>query len=179
MAPMKTPAGPWKPDVIPRVANMHIHWLMTYDSLDNASHYSTAMYAQNPDVFMNYGDGTEAHRFPLEMSMYANLFSNQGSRQEPHVSVPNKMPAWHEMALIRTVLWVRRQYFYPRAIIGVFAAVLLTCGVCVYYSCRASLRRRRSKLVMACAKQVPCCPDGVMMVAETVTRCSDVAEHSD
>jgi len=179
MAPMKTPPGPWAPDKIPTVANMHIHWLLSYDALDNASHYSTTMYAQNPDNALNYGDGTDLSSYPFFMMVYMRVFYNQGSHAAPHFGVPNRAPEWYEVLFVEAFIWFRRQYFYPRAIIGVLVGVLFACSLCCYHCCRASLRRRRSKLASAYAKQVPCCPDGVAAVAETVTRCGDAAEHSD
>jgi len=179
MAPMKTPAGPWKPDTIPAIANMHIHWLMTYDSLDNVSHYSTAMYSQNPDTTLNFGDGSDPNVFPIIPLAFIHLFNNQGSLQEPHVGALNRLPTWYEYAMVATLVWMKRQYFYPRTIVAILVPILFTFSFCFYRACRASLRRRRSTLAMACAKQVPCCPEGAMMVAQTATRCSDAAEHSD
>uniref|UniRef100_A0A7S2DTC7 Uncharacterized protein n=1 Tax=Alexandrium andersonii TaxID=327968 RepID=A0A7S2DTC7_9DINO len=113
------------------------------------------------------------------MMFYNSLYTNQGSRQEPHIGLTNTVPSFSSMLMINVLLWCRRQYWYPRSIIVILAAVLFSCSFCIFYGCRAHLRRRRSKLAMVCAQQVPCCPDGAMMVAETVTRCTDADDHSD
>jgi hypothetical protein len=191
MDPMKTPPGPWSPDQIPEKGNMHIHWVMTSDTLDNKSHYYQSTFVQNPDRQVGYGNGEGDWTYPLKDMI--QHFWQQAVEDGENGQFNNKNPQFHKndwqfvlafimmqvgLAFQEGLLW---EGFGGR-IIAVLLSLLLCCAWCCI-RCALCCRRRFKKVqdhpAVKCVQETPCCPDGATKVAEAAVKYTEVVQHDD
>jgi len=183
--PMKTPPGPWTPDTIPETGNMHIHWVMSYDSLDNQSHYRASTHVQNPRRSIVYGDGMDGGVSYPVADLLQHMVQNgygQLSNQVP----PNDKNGWKfwyfltmfQLTISPELTW---KYYKVRITATLLSFALCSCWCiarCVAY-CRRRIKRVQDHPAVKCAQQTPCCPDGATKVAEAAVKYAEVAQHGD
>jgi len=171
MAPMKTPPGPWMPDRTPPTANMHIHWVMTYDSLDNESHYEQTTFCQNPNKQIEVPE--DLSRFPM-WQLIENAQVGLGGMSNLELTIVQRLNVtarWLVLCLVMVqgVVW------------GALACCLMTGATLAHH---LLLHCRRTKHVkehpaVVCAEHVPCCTTAGVQATEEVLRYAEVVVHEE
>lgn len=174
MSPLKTAPGPWSPNNTPDIANMHIHWLMTYEAFDGRSHYGATVYNQNQDMQVNYPSSDSPHDFPFWEVMEA-ASSDRGGFPNEHV------PITANLRLLLGYIWMTlfswRFEFIGFCILGFFC-----CSACLFHlfvRCRRAKRARSHPAVVCASQAAPCCPDAAGRAAEQAVRCVGAVEHDE
>jgi len=173
LSPLKTAPGPWDPHRIPPVANMHIHWVMTFATPDNESRYWHTMYSQNPDMQVTFSDDNS--RFPVFRMIEGYL---DGSGRGHLRNKPLSAAEFLEVS----VYWVGVVAVpYRYELLGLLSVLAVSCLRCLAL-CRRPRRAKRVKdhPAVRCVQQ-PCCPDFAAKAITEAVRYSDAAaaHHGD
>eukprot|EP00747_Dinoflagellata_sp_TGD_P055775 gnl/TRDRNA2_/TRDRNA2_149723_c2_seq1.p1 gnl/TRDRNA2_/TRDRNA2_149723_c2~~gnl/TRDRNA2_/TRDRNA2_149723_c2_seq1.p1 ORF type:complete len:354 (+),score=63.93 gnl/TRDRNA2_/TRDRNA2_149723_c2_seq1:131-1063(+) len=170
MQAMKTPPGPWQPNNTPPVANMHIHWLMTYASEDERSHYGIIMHSQNPKkqrAEERQGD------YPLWISLENSLYGSGGPVSRDLTWMEYFDVAWH-------VFCVRMQPF-DGEIMMLEVGLIFAFSMCLMRTFRSYFRAKQAMNhpVVRCVTEVPCCPDTAVDAAKDGVRSANMVQHDE
>lgn len=173
LAAMKTPPGPWQPTSIPPKANMHIHWLMTYHTPDNLSHYTVTIYNQNPYKQVDYVE-RDRSRYNVWQIMQGRMFGVHGMNNRT-------LTLWQRLAVSAAWFAATLDSFLPE-VQGLLALLFFALAVCSWHlalGCRRA-KHLRDHPAVRCAQQAPC---GLSREAELAAvecaRCMEAAEHGD
>eukprot|EP00930_Biecheleria_cincta_P020400 TRINITY_DN15358_c0_g1_i2.p1 TRINITY_DN15358_c0_g1~~TRINITY_DN15358_c0_g1_i2.p1 ORF type:complete len:666 (+),score=35.24 TRINITY_DN15358_c0_g1_i2:83-2080(+) len=171
MAPLSGPVGPWAPDKIPPRANMHIHWLLTYSTPDNMSHYGMTIHNQIAESALTVG-------------LYDSAFDAWQWMYKFNVWQVFKGVCNEKLSGLADWRWYYKTYrfhFYVTAVgFEVFLAMsFLTCCCAFswkFFKC-CKVKRAVDHPIARCAQHAPC--PGIEMAVTKAVRYGQVVQHDE
>lgn len=173
MAPMKTPPGPWTPHYTPPKANMHIHWLMTYATGEDTSHYGITIYTQLPEKQVDISANPQL--YPLWYNLEAILVSpsNDGYHNK-QLTVRERMFVGYVWFIISS------SPYHLELLIGMVAVCAGLLVFCTHLFVRCIRAKRvQDHPMVQCAQQAPCNPQGLAEAAAECVSLTGVVQHGD
>lgn len=171
IAPLRSPLGPWSPNKIPSVANMHVHWLMTFSTPDDESHYAQTINSQRPDIEVTAGFRDLGMDTWMGLNNIYNWIAKGGVRND------TLRPPW----FIRLLGMKHMCALYP--VPSVCVLVVLMCFCCLWcrWCCRRCLTAKRAQdhPVVQCVKKVDCPCPGIETTVAKAVRYGKVVEHDE
>jgi len=172
MQPLKYPPGPWVPHKIPPTANMHIHWLMTYETFDNRSHYGVSIYNQNPEKQVNFPE--DPSYFPVWAYIEMQVAMNGLTFNHHTLTLQQRLLVSFEWFSVSIVAFSKELV----SLMCVLAlGVTLFCGHVLHH--RAHAKRAQDHCMVQCADQVPCCTESMKQAVEDGLRYAEVVTHDE
>lgn len=173
MQPLKTTPGPWSPDTMPATANMHIHWLMTFTSPDNKSHYNNIINTQNPDKQIAFPE--DLSRFPV-----FSILDGQTFVAGPCTTNNQALALWQRIVLSFWWLILIGNSMQAETAGICFGVVLFIAVVMVHWFLhRRYAKRAEEHFIVQCAQGAPCLSEATTRVAVDCVRATQMVQHDE